>query len=67
MADASSKSTAAPRLPIGPGVRFRPAGNPSWRIAIRNHHISNAGPSGKNLGLNAFVLMVGADWFLTPR
>ena len=55
------------QLYYGAGVRLLVAGNPSWRIEIRNHHISNAGTSGANLGLNAFVFLVGADWFLAPR
>ena len=55
------------QLYYGAGVRLLVAGNPSWRIEIRNHHISNAGTSGANLGLNAFVLIVGADWLLAPR
>ncbi len=55
------------QLYYGAGIRLLDAGNPSWRIEIRNHHISNAGTSGANLGLNAFVVIVGADWLLAPR
>jgi hypothetical protein len=55
------------QLYYGAGIRIRPPGNPAWRIEIRNHHISNAGTSGENLGLNAVVLMAGVEWFLRPR
>jgi hypothetical protein len=34
---------------------------------VRNHHISNAGTKGENLGLNAFVLLVGVEWLLQSR
>jgi hypothetical protein len=49
----------------GAGVRLRP-GRQAWRVEVRNHHISNAGTSGRNLGLNAFVVLAGAEWFLRP-
>lgn len=52
------------QLYYGAGIRVRPGRNPSWRVEIRNHHISNAGTAGENLGLNAFVLIVGVEWFL---
>jgi hypothetical protein len=52
------------QLQYGAGVRFRGSRNPGFRLEIRNHHISNAGTSGENLGLNAFVLVGGVEWFL---
>ena len=55
------------QLFYGAGIRVRSDRNPSWRIEIRNHHISNAGTSGENLGLNAFVLIAGVEWFLRSR
>jgi hypothetical protein len=55
------------QLFYGAGVRWvRPRG-PHWRIEIRNHHISNAGTAGENLGLNAFVAVAAADWLLTRK
>jgi lipid A 3-O-deacylase PagL len=48
------------QLYYGAGIRVRSDRNPSWRIEIRNHHISNAGTSGENLGLNAFVLIAAS-------
>ena len=48
----------------GAGVRWVRARGPHWRIEVRNHHISNAGTAGANLGLNAFMIIVGAEWFL---
>jgi len=50
----------------GAGVRIRRGRNPGWRIEVRNHHISNAGTAGENLGLNAFMLLLGVEWFLSP-
>lgn len=55
------------QLYYGAGIRVRSDRNPSWRVEIRNHHISNAGTSGENLGLNAFVLIAGVEWFLRSR
>jgi hypothetical protein len=51
----------------GAGVRLRRSRNPGWLIEARNHHISNAGTKGENLGLNAFVVIVGVEWLLQPR
>jgi len=55
------------QLYYGAGIRIRPDRNPGWRIEVRNHHISNAGTSGENLGLNAFAVLGGIEWFLRPR
>lgn len=52
------------QLQYGAGIRFRGPRNPGWRIEVRNHHISNAGTSGENLGLNAFAVLGAVEWFL---
>jgi hypothetical protein len=52
----------------GGGVRWRPGGrNPTWRLEIRNHHISNAGTAGENLGLNALMVIGGVEWILGDK
>ena len=49
----------------GGGVRWRPDGrNPTWRLEVRNHHISNAGTAGENLGINALMVIGGIEWLL---
>jgi hypothetical protein len=55
------------QLFYGAGVRVRGERNPGWLIELRNHHISNAGTKGANLGLNAFMVVVGVEWLLRPR
>jgi hypothetical protein len=55
------------QLHYGAGIRIRGARNPGWRIEVRNQHISNAGTSGENLGLNAFLLAGAVEWFVKPR
>ncbi len=53
------------QLFYGGGVRWRPGGgNPTWRLEFRNHHISNAGTAGENLGLNALMVIGGIEWIL---
>ena len=52
------------QLFYGAGLRWIRTRGPHWRIEIRNHHISNAGTAGANLGLNAFMVVVGAEWLL---
>lgn len=52
------------QLFYGGGLRWLRQRGPHWRIEIRNHHISNAGTAGENLGLNAFMVVVGAEWLL---
>jgi hypothetical protein len=49
----------------GAGLRWLRSRGPHWRVEIRNHHISNAGTSGENLGLNSFMMIVGAEWLLS--
>jgi hypothetical protein len=48
----------------GGGIRWRGPRNPGWRLEIRNHHISNAGTAGENLGVNAFMVIAGIEWLL---
>jgi hypothetical protein len=48
----------------GAGIRFVPPRGPGLMIEFRNHHISNAGTAGKNLGINAATLMAGVQWVL---
>ena len=48
----------------GAGVRIVPPRGPGLMIEFRNHHISNAGTAGKNLGINAATLMAGVQWVL---
>ena len=48
----------------GAGVRFVPPRGPGLMIEFRNHHISNAGTAGTNLGINAATLMAGVQWVL---
>jgi hypothetical protein len=54
------------QLFYGAGVRLRGERNPGAIIELRNHHISNAGTRGANLGLNAFAVVVGVEWLLRP-
>jgi hypothetical protein len=48
----------------GVGVRFVPRKGPGWIIEFRNHHISNAGTAGENLGINAATVVAGVQWVL---
>ena len=41
----------------------RPSG-PRLVVELRNHHISNAGTAGDNLGVNAVVALAGVEWIL---
>ena len=48
----------------GLGLRVVPSRGPGWIIEFRNHHISNAGTAGKNLGVNAATIVTGVQWVL---
>ena len=37
---------------------------PGLMLEFRNHHISNAGTRGENLGINAGMLVAGVHWVL---
>ena len=49
---------------VGIGWRqHRPRG-PRLVFELRNHHISNAGTAGDNLGVNAVVGLAGIEWIV---
>ncbi|MDA2927857.1 acyloxyacyl hydrolase [Acidobacteria bacterium AH-259-O06] len=48
----------------GGGIRFIPEKGPGWIFELRNHHISNAGTAGENIGINAGTILIGIDWIL---
>ena len=52
------------QLVYGVGVRLVPPRGPGLMVELRNHHISNAGTAGENLGVNAAVVMAGVQWVL---
>ena len=54
------------QLFIGIGWRQNRPSGPRWVIEFRNHHISNAGTAGKNLGVNAATVLTGVEWVLRP-
>ena len=52
------------QLVYGLGVRMVPQRGPGLIVELRNHHISNAGTAGENLGLNAATVVAGVQWVL---
>ena len=52
------------QLLYGLGLRMVPQRGPGWMVEFRNHHISNAGTAGENLGLNAATVVAGVQWIL---
>ena len=48
----------------GLGLRWAPLSGPGFTIELRNHHISNAGTAGGNLGVNAGTIVAGVQWIL---
>jgi lipid A 3-O-deacylase len=48
----------------GIGLRWAPLRGPGLTIELRNHHISNAGTAGENLGVNAGTIVAGVQWIL---
>ena len=48
----------------GAGLRRVGERNPGWIFEFRNHHISNAGTAGKNLGVNSATVLAGVEWIL---
>ena len=48
----------------GLGLRVVPPRGPGWIVEFRNHHISNAGTRGENLGVNAATIVTGVQWVL---
>ena len=54
------------QIVYGVGVRTVPRRGAGLIVELRNHHISNAGTAGENLGLNAAVVVAGVHWVLRP-
>ena len=52
------------QLLYGLGVRQVTARGPGLIVELRNHHLSNAGTAGENLGLNAITILAGVQWVL---
>jgi lipid A 3-O-deacylase len=50
------------QLFMGIGWRQNRPSGPRWVIEFRNHHISNAGTAGQNMGINAATLLTGVEW-----
>jgi hypothetical protein len=48
----------------GAGIKRIPRRGPGLSLEFRNHHISNAGTRGENLGVNAAMMVVGVHWVL---
>ena len=49
---------------VGIGWRQNKVRGPRLAFEVRNHHISNAGTAGENLGVNAIVGLAGVEWIL---
>ena len=49
---------------FGAGVRVIPETGPGFILELRNHHISNAGTAGENLGVNSATVIAGVQWIL---
>jgi hypothetical protein len=54
------------QLFFGIGWRQSRSSGPRWVIEFRNHHISNAGTAGENLGINAATILTGIEWVQRP-
>ncbi len=52
------------QLIYGLGFRVVPPRGPGLIVELRNHHISNAGTAGENLGVNAATIIAGVQWVL---
>ncbi len=52
------------QIVYGAGLRVVPPRGPGLIVELRNHHTSNAGTAGENLGLNAVTLIAGVQWVL---
>jgi lipid A 3-O-deacylase len=49
---------------FGVGVRWARQHGPGLIVEFRNHHLSNAGTAGENLGVNAATVVAGVQWIL---
>jgi lipid A 3-O-deacylase len=54
------------QLFFGVGFRQNKDHGPQWVVEFRNHHISNAGTAGTNMGINAATVLLGVEWVLRP-
>lgn len=54
------------QLFFGVGWRQNRPKGPCLVFEFRNHHISNAGTAGKNMGINAATVLTGVEWVLRP-
>jgi hypothetical protein len=48
----------------GAGIKRITRRGPGLMVEFRNHHISNAGTRGENLGVNAAMVVAGVHWIL---
>jgi hypothetical protein len=48
----------------GAGIKQITRRGPGLMLELRNHHISNAGTRGENLGVNAAMVVAGVHWVL---
>ena len=51
---------------MGVGWRQNRSAGPCLVFEFRNHHISNAGTTGENRGINAATFLTGVEWVLRP-
>ena len=52
------------QVAYGGGVRQITRKGPGLLVEFRNHHISNAGTAGENIGINSATVVVGVHWVL---
>lgn len=55
------------QLAFGVGLRQVTRRGPGWMFELRNHHISNAGTKGENIGVNAVTIVAGVHWVIRKR
>jgi hypothetical protein len=51
----------------GAGIRQITRKGPGWLFEFRNHHISNAGTRGENIGINSATFVAGVHWVLRHK
>ena len=51
----------------GAGVRQITRKGPGWMFEFRNHHISNAGTRGQNIGINSATFVAGVHWVVRQK
>ena len=54
------------QLFVGVGWRQNRPRGPCLVFEFRNHHISNAGTAGENLGINVATVLARVEWVLPP-